>query len=115
MAQSPTLEQYEDDEVDRRRLLSNADVLRFIAGFWRRRPGLTVGTIALVTLTVGFETFLPQASRALVDAATRGPRHADGAWRAWVIFIGIYFGFAGMRNLSFRLLIPLSASAPCAK
>ena len=111
MAQSSLLEQYEDDEANRRRLLSNAQVLRFIGGYWARRPWLVFGTIALVTLTVAFETFLPQASRALVDAATRGPKFADGAWRAWLVFIGIYFGFAGMRNMSFRLLIPLSASA----
>ena len=111
MAQSPVLEQYEDDEASRRRLLSNAQVLRFIGGYWARRPWLVFGTIALVTLTVAFETFLPQASRALVDAATKGPKFAGGAWRAWLIFIGIYFGFAAMRNMSFRLLIPLSASA----
>ena len=111
MADAAPLEQYEDKEVERRRLLSNRAVLGFIAGFWGRRPWLVFGTVALVTLTVGFETFLPQASRALVDAATLGPSHAGVAWRAWLVFIGIYFGFAGMRNLSFRLLIPLSASA----
>ena len=111
MADASFLEQYEDEEVERKRLLSNRQVLGFIGHYWARRPWLVGGTVALVTLTVAFETFLPQASRGLVDAATRGPRHAGEAWRAWLVFIGIYFGFAGMRNLSFRLLIPLSASA----
>ena len=67
-----------------------------------RRPGHA---------TVAFETFLPQASKGLVDAAGRGPAHAGQAWIAWAIFVSLYLGFAVMRNMSFFLIIPLSASA----
>ncbi len=70
---SDSLEQYDDEEVHRPRALTNLQVLRFLAGFWGRRRWATVGVVVLVTLTVAFETMLPQASRALVDAAGRGP------------------------------------------
>ena len=40
-------EQYEDEEVTRGRVLSNGQVLAFIAGFWLRRPWLLVASAAV--------------------------------------------------------------------
>jgi ATP-binding cassette subfamily B protein len=82
------MEQYEDDEAARKRVLTNAQVLAFIAGFWARRPGLFAATIALYLAAVGFELMVPRASQGLVDAAVAGPAHVASAWRAWALFLG---------------------------
>jgi ATP-binding cassette subfamily B protein len=104
-----SLEQYEDDESARRRLLSNREVLGFIVGYWARRPWLVAITVVLTLAAIGFELMVPKASQALVDAAVRGPAHADGAWRAWLFFVGVYFGFALLRNAAMRTWTPLAA------
>ena len=41
------MEQYEDDENTRRRVLSNGQVLAFILSYWRRRPALIASVFAL--------------------------------------------------------------------
>jgi hypothetical protein len=41
------MEQYDDEEANRARVLGNGQVLAFIAGYWRRRPlriGATIAT-----------------------------------------------------------------------
>ncbi len=104
-----SLEQYEDDESTRRRRLSNREVLAFIAGYWARRPWLTAITVVMTLGAICFELLVPQASQGLVDAAVRGPAHAGGAWRAWLFFVGVYFGFALLRNTAMRTWTPLAA------
>jgi ATP-binding cassette subfamily B protein len=104
-----SMEQYEDDESARRRLLSNREVLSFIAAYWKRRPWLLWSTVALTLAAIGFELLVPRASQSLVDAAVRGPAHAGEAWKAWVFFVGVYFGFALLRNTAMRAWTPLAA------
>jgi ATP-binding cassette subfamily B protein len=104
-----SMEQYEDDESTRRRLLSNREVLGFIAAYWKRRPWLVAGTVALTLGAIVFELLVPRASQALVDAAVSGPAHAAGAWQAWLFFVGVYFGFALLRNTAMRCWTPLAA------
>jgi ATP-binding cassette subfamily B protein len=103
------MEQYEDDESARRRVLGNGQVLAFIAGYWARRPALMGVTLGLMLLAIGFELLVPRASQGLVDAAVRGPAHADGAWRAWLVFVGIYLAFALTRNIAMRFWTPMAA------
>ena len=102
------MEQYEDDESNRRRLLSNREVIAFIAGYWRRRPWLVGLTVGINLVAIACELLVPRASQALVDAAVRGPAHPAGAWQAWLFFIGVYFGFALIRNIAFRFFTPLA-------
>jgi ATP-binding cassette subfamily B protein len=104
------MEQYEDDETGRRRVLSNREVLAFIGRYWRRRPGLIAATLAMTLAAIACELLVPRASQALVDAAVRGPNHAGGAWKAWLFFVAVYFGFAVMRNGAMRFWTPLAAS-----
>ena len=96
------MEQYEDDDSTRQRVLSNGRVLAFIAAYWLRRPGYFGATVLFTLIAIGFEILVPRASQGLVDAAIRGPAHADGAWRAWLFFVGVYLGFALIRNFAFR-------------
>jgi ATP-binding cassette subfamily B protein len=105
---------YEDDEDDdtpgagKGARLSNRQVMAFIAGFWMRRPWLLTGSTGLMLCAVGLDLALPWAAGRLVDALTAGPARPEGAWIAWAAFVGVYLAFVVMRNLSFRLWIPLA-------
>jgi ATP-binding cassette subfamily B protein len=104
------MEQYEDEESARRRVLSNRQVLAFIGRYWRRRPALLGATVALTLAAIGCELLVPRASQALVDAAVLGPAHAGTAWAAWLFFVAVYFGFALLRNSTMRFWTPLAAA-----
>ena len=102
------MEQYEDDESTRQRVLSNGQVLAFIGGYWRRRARLLAGTVALTLVAIGCELLVPRASQALVDAAIAGPAHAGAAWVAWAFFVGVYLASSVLRNSAMRFFIPLA-------
>jgi ATP-binding cassette subfamily B protein len=103
------MDQYDDAEATRERVLSNGQVLAFIGGYWRRRPWLMSGTVVLTLIAIGCELLVPRASQSLVDAAVAGPAHADRAWRAWLFFVIVYLSFALLRNLAMRFWTPLAA------
>jgi len=102
------MEQYEDDESSRRRLLSNSQVLAFILGYWRRRPLLIGGTVSFTLAAIVVELFVPRAAQGLVDAAVAGPRHPGHAWRAWAFFVAVYLALAALRNAAGRFWNPLA-------
>ena len=102
------MDQYDDDEVTRKRVLSNGQVLAFIGAYWGRRPWLMAATVILTLIAIGCELLVPRASQGLVDAAVKGPAHADGAWRAWLFFVGVYLTFAVLRNVAMRFWNPLA-------
>ncbi len=101
---------YEDTEDQKARVLKNSAVLAFIAKFWLRRPWLLTGTVTFVIAAIAFDLATPWASGRLVDAVTHGQSNAASAWRAWAIFVGVYFAFSMIRNLSMRFWIPLASS-----
>lgn len=102
-------EQYEDEEVTRGRVLSNGQVMAFIAGFWLRRRWLLIGSVGGMLLAMGFELALPWAARGLVNAVTGGEAAAGGVWIAWALFVGAYLAFSVTRNIAFRFWNPLAA------
>jgi hypothetical protein len=59
------MEQYEDDESTRRRVLTNGQVLAFIGGYWMRRPWLLAATVLLTLIAIGCELLVPRASQGL--------------------------------------------------
>jgi ATP-binding cassette subfamily B protein len=101
-------EQYEDEEVTRERVLSNGQVMAFIAGYWLRRRWLLVGSGGMVLLAMACELALPWAARELVNAVTIA-RDAGNVWIAWALFVGAYLAFAISRNVGFRFWNPLAA------
>ncbi|MDP3855047.1 ABC transporter ATP-binding protein [Phenylobacterium sp.] len=103
-------EHYEDTDDQPQRVLSNGQVLGFIARFWLRRPVLLTACVVLTLASVGFDLALPWAAGELVDAVAAGPGAADLAWNAWAIFVGVYLAFAIIRNISFRFWNPLAAA-----
>lgn len=87
-------EQYEDPEETRReRVLSNGQVLAFIASFWLRRRLLLTAAVTLTLVAIGFDLAMPWAAGRLVDAVVAGPGQADRAWQAWAVFVGVYLAF----------------------
>jgi len=101
---------YEDDEETKtKRVLSNAQVLRFIGGFWLRRPALFWTAVALMLVAIAFDLMLPWASGRLVDAVAATPREPPAAWSAWAVFVGVYLAFSLVRNLAFRFWNPMAA------
>jgi len=101
---------YEDTDENRGRTLKNSQVLGFIARFWLRRPWLLTGTVSFVILAIAFDLATPWAAGKLVDAVTGGPGHTHAAWQAWALFVGVYFAFSTIRNLSMRFWIPLASA-----
>ncbi|MCR5873345.1 ABC transporter ATP-binding protein/permease [Phenylobacterium sp. J426] len=101
---------YEDAEENRRRVLSNRQVLGFVASYWRRQPWLLAGTVGLTLLAIGFDLAMPWAAGRLVEAVVAGPANPDPAWAAWALFVGVYFAFSVIRNTAMRFLIPMSAN-----
>ena len=105
------MDQYDDDEIGRARVLSNGQVLGFIAGFWMRRRLRIVATIACVLLAIVFETWSPRAAQALVNLATKPPgADRDTIWQAWAVLVGVFLASTMIRNLGFRFFWnPLAA------
>jgi ATP-binding cassette subfamily B protein len=99
-----------DDALDgvRRRVLSNGQVLAFIASQWMRRPRLLVATVVFL-LAVGLDLLLPPAAGRLVDAVTGSPARASTAWRAWALFLSVFLGYSLMRNVELRVWNPFAA------
>ena len=98
-----SMEQYEDDEAHRERVLGNGQVLAFVAGFWSRRPWRVGGTVATSLIAIGFETWTPRATQHLVDITAGGPLRPNLIWPAWATLVGVYLGAALVRNAGFRL------------
>jgi ATP-binding cassette, subfamily B, bacterial len=103
------MDHYEDDEATRARVLSNGQVLAFIAAYWTRRPRLFAATIAFYLIAIACELLVPRASQGLVDAAVLGPAHIHSAWLAWAFFVAVYVAFFVFRNIAIRVWTPLAA------
>ena len=93
-----------------RRVLSNGQVLAFIAAQWMRRPRLFAVSILLIVAAVGADLLFPRAAEHLVKAVSQDPRHgARAAWSAWGVFVGVYLAALAFRNSSFFTFIPFAA------
>lgn len=99
----------EDEAGDRKRALSNGQVLGFVARFWKRRPVLFSLGVGLTLVAISFDLALPYASGRLVQTMVEKPRGDPAAWTALGLFVGVYLAFAVVRNISHRFWIPLAA------
>ena len=93
----------------RRRTLSNSQVLAFVIRQWMRRPRLLAATLVFLFMAVGLDLMLPNAAGRLVDAVSRDTAHPAHAWRAWVVFVAVFLGYAISRNIQLRLWNPFAA------
>jgi ATP-binding cassette subfamily B protein len=100
---------YEDTDDTRQRVLSNAQVLGFISGFWLRRRWLLAATVVFTLASIGFDLSVPWAAGKLVDAVAGGAGRLHAAWTAWGLLIGAYGGALVLRNTGMRFWNPLAA------
>jgi ATP-binding cassette subfamily B protein len=101
----------EDTGEFRKRTLSNGQVLAFISRYWARRPVSFTATIVITLIAIGFESAMPRAAEALVDALRRSPPSPPTAWAAWAFFVGVYLVYNLVRNFGFRIFWnPLAAA-----
>ena len=101
----------EDTGEFRKRTLSNVQVLAFISRYWMRRRWSCFTTIGLILVAIGFESMMPRAAEALVDATRHDPPVATVAWGAWLFFVGVYLAYSLIRNLGIRFFWnPLAAA-----
>jgi ATP-binding cassette subfamily B protein len=101
----------EDEEGNRTRVLSNGQVMAFIAGFWLRRRWLMAGTVGFMFTAVLLDVAMPWAAKGLVDAVAGVPADhpVPGAWQAWGVLLAVYVAYAVIRNSAFRFWNPLAA------
>jgi ATP-binding cassette subfamily B protein len=99
----------ENPDGVRRRVLSNGQVLAFVMRQWMRRPWLLAGTLVFLFAAVALDLMLPPASGRLVDAVARDAAHPAHAWKAWTVFVGVFLGYAFVRNVMLRLWNPFAA------
>ncbi|MDB5429780.1 MAG: multidrug transporter ATP-binding protein [Caulobacter sp.] len=102
-------DEHEDEEGNRERVLSNGQVMAFIAGFWLRRRGLLAGTLGFTLAAVALDVAMPWAAKGLVDAVAAPAHAAPAAWKAWGVLLAVYLGFTITRNTGFRFWNPLAA------
>jgi len=87
-------------------VLSNSQVLAFIAAQWMRRPWMFAATVVLVMVGLGADLFFPAAEH-LTKAVAGDPAHDLGAvWNAWGLFVAVYVAPLAFRDLSFFFMIP---------
>ncbi len=104
------MEEIDEDGAPRRRTLSNAQVLGFIARLWAKRPGLFAGSAGLMFVGVICDLAFPWAAGRLVDAVAADPAIAEPeAWRAWAAFVGLFIVLSAARNIAFRFWTALAA------
>ena len=91
------------------RVLSNSKVLGFIARQWMRRPGPFAATLALMLAATLCDLSIPWAAGGLVETVSRPVHLSAGAWRAWALLSGLYFGFYSLRTTAFRVMNDFTA------
>ena len=105
-------EEFEDEDAQTERVLSNFAVLRFVAGQWRRRPwlfSLVVGFSALATLA---DVFIPVAAGRLIDTISGADADpsGDAHWAALIVFVGLAILVNAARQIMVRCEIPFSSA-----
>ncbi len=92
-----------------RAALGAGQVLGFVARQWMRQPGRFAGFVVLMLAGTLCDLSIPWAAGALIDAVSRPQHFAPGAWRAWLMLSGLYFGFYALRVQAFRVMNTFSA------
>lgn len=89
-----------------------ADVFRYTALHWRRRPGLVAIVAAGMLIATLADIFIPLFSGRLVDALLTGPENRDAglsmALEAFAIMVGLGLTMVIFRHLAWMMVIPLT-------
>jgi ATP-binding cassette subfamily B protein len=103
MTQSP------EQDGQAREVLSNGQVLAFVARQWLRRPGPFALSAGLMVAAVLCDLLAPWMADGLITAVSRPPEGGvDHAWQAWAMFAGVYAALLVIRNLGFLTWNPVA-------
>ncbi len=103
---------YEDEDDERRpRLLTNWQVLGFIARRWMDQPVKLFSLTGLFLIGTVCELFIPWAAGGLIDAVANPVRITDSAWAAWAALGSLYIVFYASRISGFRVMSRFSSRA----
>ncbi len=93
-----------DDEDDERRprLLTNSQLMGFIARRWMDHPRRFFIMTSLFALATFCELAIPWAAGGLVDAVSAVERVSAAAWSAWATLAVIYIAYYTTRTFAFR-------------
>jgi len=100
------------EEGRRERILSNLEVLAFVARQWTRRPRLFAGLFTFTLLATLADVFVPVAAGLLIDAISGedADRHGSAHWMALTIFIGLAVLVNAFRQIAVRCEVPFSSA-----
>ncbi|HVN02189.1 MAG TPA: ABC transporter ATP-binding protein, partial [Caulobacteraceae bacterium] len=94
----------EDDDASRPRVLTNFQILGYIARHWLREPFKFTLACALIVAAAACDLTIPWASRGLISAVNN-PRHVGAlAWAAWATLSSIYLVQYASRSSTFRVM-----------
>jgi ATP-binding cassette subfamily B protein len=94
----------DDDDASRPRILSNRQILGYIASHWLREP-VRFGFIwVLILAAAACDLSIPWATRGLMNAVAAPQRLTAQAWRAWATLSALYFVFYATRSSTFRIM-----------
>ena len=104
-----------DDDLDegrRERILSNLEVLGFVARQWKRRPVLFAGLFSFTLLATLADVFVPVAAGAMIDAISseNADRQGSAHWMALAVFIGLAVLVNAFRQIAVRCEVPFSSA-----
>lgn len=103
---------FDDDEVRRERILSNLEVLAFVARQWKRRPVLFAFLVLFTLMATLADVFVPVVAGALIDAISGDEADRQGAahWMALAVFIGLAVLVNAFRQIAVRCEVPFSSA-----
>lgn len=97
----------DEDEIEggqRRRTLSNREVLAFVWRQWMRRPRRFSLIMAFMLAATVFDLSIPWAVGGLVGAVSDKAHVTQAAWSAWAVLSAMYVFFYALRQGGFRLM-----------
>ena len=99
-----------EQDAQARKVLSNGQVMAFVARQWMRRPRWFAVSAGLMLLAVVCDLTAPWMADGLVTAVSRPPELGVGhAWRAWGAFASVYLVLLVVRNAGFITWNPFAA------
>ena len=94
----------EDDDETRPRILSNTQIMGYIARHWLREPVRFTVIWVLIVAAAACDLTIPWATRGLINAVSAPARVSAVAWSAWAVLSAIYLTQYMSRSSTFRIM-----------
>ncbi|HEX7761827.1 MAG TPA: ABC transporter ATP-binding protein [Caulobacteraceae bacterium] len=94
----------DDDDESRPRILSNTQILGYIARHWLAEPVRFGLIMTLIVAGAACDLTIPWATRGLMNAVSDKAHVSAMAWRAWAALSALYLLFYATRSSTFRIM-----------